>query len=76
MIRGATAADFSVVDYDENSKEKPIEELISDIMIRMEKIVEKVDAKENWKYIIAFYSGICCVPHISFFNRFIQILLL
>ena len=47
MIRGATAADFSVVDYDENSKEKPIEELISDIMIRMEKIVEKVDAKEN-----------------------------
>ena len=47
MIRGAAAADFSVVDYDENSKEKSIEELVSDIMLRMEKIVEKTDAKEN-----------------------------
>ena len=42
MIRGAVDADkFSVVDYDENSNEKSIEELITEIMTKMEKLKEK-----------------------------------
>merc|ERR1711942_598796 len=42
MIRGAEdGAKFTVVDYDENSKEKSIETLITEIMTRMEKLKEK-----------------------------------
>merc|ERR1712042_77715 len=42
MIRGAADADkFAVVDYDENSNEKSIEELITEIMTKMEKLKEK-----------------------------------
>ena len=41
MIRGAADDNFHVVDYDELSKEKTVEELITEIMTKMEKIAEK-----------------------------------
>ena len=47
MIRGAEDGNkFTVVDYDENSKEKSIEALITEIMTKMEKLKEKAE-KEN-----------------------------
>ena len=47
MIRGAEADNFQVIDYDELSKEKTIEELISEVMTKMEKIAEKKKEAEN-----------------------------
>ena len=48
MIRGAEdGAKFTVVDYDENSKEKSIETLITEIMTRMEKLKEKDGGKDK-----------------------------
>lgn len=45
MIRGAINDNFHVVDYDELSKEKTIEELMAEIMTKMEKVAEKKDAE-------------------------------
>jgi len=40
MVRGAIGDKFHVVDYDENCEKKTIEELVQEIMIKMEKMVK------------------------------------
>ena len=60
MIRGAADDNFHVVDYDELSKEKTVEELITEIMTKMEKIAEKkkVAAEKSWSLILRSDFGL------------------